>query len=275
MNAEVQKIRKRLEELEELRITGFVDETQYAESRAYLERKLVDVVLKESARQAHTDADFAETQLMPRTAELNARPPRARGRWLRWLAAAAALHLLALAGYWWSASRSVDKTAAGDASAAGTQVQKAAGVVDQPPTLPAAAAPIETAAVALPPAGAGTATGISGTVSLSPALRQAVNATDTVFVYARAVDGPPMPLAVVRKQVSDLPLNFTLDDSMATWPVAKVSAFPRVIVTARVSKSGEGQVRAGDLQGQSLPVSAGTAGLQIEIGTVVKASAGS
>lgn len=272
MNAEVEKIRKRLEELEELRITGFVDEAQYAESRAYLERKLVGVVLKESAPQTN-DADFAETQLMPRTAELTARPPRRRARWLPWLVAAAVVHLLVIAVYWWSASGAVDKPAVGDKLAADAQAQKAASAVEvPPPVVPTAAATIETAGVDLPPTGTGTATGISGTVSLSAALSQGASATDTVFVYARAVDGPPMPLAVIRKQVKDLPINFTLDDSMATWPQAKVSAFPRIIVTARVSKSGEGHVRAGDLQGQSLPVSAGTAGLQIEIDSVVKGS---
>lgn len=80
-----------------------------------------------------------------------------------------------------------------------------------------------------------------------------------------------MPLAVIRKQVKDLPLQFTLDDSMAMWPDAKVSAFPRVVVTARVSKSGEGQPRPGDLEGHSPPVAAGATGLQIAISNVVGA----
>lgn len=78
-----------------------------------------------------------------------------------------------------------------------------------------------------------------------------------------------MPLAVIRKQVKDLPFSFSLDDSMAMWPDAKVSAFPRVVITARVSKSGEGQARPGDLEGHSPPVAAGASGLQIAIANVV------
>ncbi len=120
------------------------------------------------------------------------------------------------------------------------------------------------------PASAASGAGIRGTVTLAGALAARASPGDTVFVYARAVDGPPVPLAVIRKQVKDLPIQFTLDDSMAMWSSAKVSAYSKVIVTARVSKSGEGQPRNGDLQGQSAPVAPGTTGLQIEIGAVVQ-----
>ncbi|HYL25717.1 MAG TPA: c-type cytochrome biogenesis protein CcmI, partial [Burkholderiales bacterium] len=80
--------------------------------------------------------------------------------------------------------------------------------------------------------------GVRGTVRLAPALRQQVRPGDTVFVFARAAEGPAMPLAVLRARAADLPLQFALNDSMAMAQGLTVSAHPRVVVTARVSKSG-------------------------------------
>jgi len=111
---------------------------------------------------------------------------------------------------------------------------------------------------------------LSGRVTLSAALAKQASPTDTVFIYARAVSGPPMPLAVLREQVKDLPITFTLDDSMAMSPSAKLSSAAKVIVSARVSKSGDAISQNGDFSGQSAPVAVGAAGLQIEIDTVVK-----
>jgi cytochrome c-type biogenesis protein CcmH len=95
---------------------------------------------------------------------------------------------------------------------------------------------------------------LKGTVSLAPQLKANAAPEDTVFVFARAVDGPAMPLAVARTRVRDLPYRFQLDDSMAMTPAMKLSAFPKVVVTARVSKSGNAAPQPGDLQGASAPV---------------------
>lgn len=107
---------------------------------------------------------------------------------------------------------------------------------------------------AQPLAEAPTAAAIAGTVALAPALAGKVAPEDTVFVYARALDGPSMPLAVVRRPARDLPFEFTLDDSMAMTPQARLSGYSEVVVTARVSKSGSATPQPGDLQAR--PVTA-------------------
>jgi cytochrome c-type biogenesis protein CcmH len=112
--------------------------------------------------------------------------------------------------------------------------------------------------------------GVSGEVKLSPELAAKAAATDTVFIFARAVQGPPMPLAVLRKQVRDLPAQFALDDSMAMAPGASLSGSPRVIVGARVSKSGNPIAQPGDLQGSSAPVANDASGVTIVIDSVVR-----
>ncbi|MDH3871717.1 MAG: c-type cytochrome biogenesis protein CcmI, partial [Gammaproteobacteria bacterium] len=99
---------------------------------------------------------------------------------------------------------------------------------------------------------------ISVSVSLDPEVAAGAAAGDTVFIFARAVSGPRMPLAIVRKQVSDLPVNVTLDDSTAMAPSMKLSNFDEVAVGARVSKSGTAMPQSGDLQGLVAPVKPGS-----------------
>ncbi len=102
-------------------------------------------------------------------------------------------------------------------------------------------------------------------MSLAPALAAKVAPTDTVFIFARAAEGPKMPLAILRKQVKDLPAAFTLDDSMAMTPNFALSKFPSVVVGARVSKSGNATPQAGDLEGVSPAVKVGATGLTVVI----------
>jgi cytochrome c-type biogenesis protein CcmH len=106
---------------------------------------------------------------------------------------------------------------------------------------------------------------ISGTVALDPSLRSKVSDADTVFIFARAVDGPRFPLAVLRKQVKDLPTAFALDDSMGMMPNVKLSDFSKVVVGARISKSGSATPSAGDLEGLTDPVQPGVKNLKISI----------
>lgn len=118
------------------------------------------------------------------------------------------------------------------------------------------------------PAAAVTGARVTGRVSLSPQLAAKAAPGDTVFIFARAVEGPRMPLAIQRKTVADLPIDFTLDDSMAMSPAMKLSNFPRVVVGARISKSGNALPSPGDLSGQLSDVKLGAEGLQIVIDSV-------
>lgn len=106
---------------------------------------------------------------------------------------------------------------------------------------------------------------ISGTLTLAPDAGRTPGPDETVFVYARTVDGPRMPLAVLRRTVRDLPLRFTLDDSLALTPERKLSAQEQVIVEARISASGNAMPQAGDLVGHAGPVRIGTGDVRIVI----------
>jgi cytochrome c-type biogenesis protein CcmH len=111
---------------------------------------------------------------------------------------------------------------------------------------------------------------LRGEVRLAAALAEKVSPTDTVFIFARAAQGPPMPLAVLRKQVRDLPVAFALDDSMAMSPAMMLSGFAEVVVGARVSKSGDVAAKPGDLQGQSTPVASNANGVTVVIDSIVR-----
>jgi cytochrome c-type biogenesis protein CcmH len=111
-------------------------------------------------------------------------------------------------------------------------------------------APAKTATPSAPAAQTAAAV-VKGTVHLDQALRARAQDTDTVFVFAQAPSGPRMPLAVLRAQVKDLPLQYALDDSMAMDPSLNLSRFSEVVVVARISKGGSAMPQSGDLQGRS------------------------
>ena len=109
---------------------------------------------------------------------------------------------------------------------------------------------------------------ITGVVSLSPALAAKAAPDDTVFIFARAAEGPRMPLAILRRKASELPISFTLDDSTAMSPEMKLSKFAQVVVGARISKSGNAMPQPGDLIGQAGPIKPPAAKLDITINGV-------
>lgn len=109
---------------------------------------------------------------------------------------------------------------------------------------------------------------ISGRVSLSPALAGRVAPGDTLFVFARAAEGPRVPLAVLKRSAADLPLDFRLDDSMAMSPEHKLSGVADVVLSARISKSGQALPQSGDLEGQSAPLAGRHSGIELVIDRV-------
>jgi len=92
-------------------------------------------------------------------------------------------------------------------------------------------------------------------VNLSQQLKDKVSPEDTVFIYAQAMNGPKMPLAIVKEQVKNLPLTVALSDQQAMTPMMKLSSFEQVKIIARVSKSGSAIPQPGDLIGSISPVS--------------------
>jgi cytochrome c-type biogenesis protein CcmH len=111
---------------------------------------------------------------------------------------------------------------------------------------------------------------VKGTVSIDAKVKSSASPDDTVFIFARAVEGPPMPLAVQRVKVRELPVSFALDDSMAMAPGMSLSAHPRVVVVARVSRTGSPAAQPGDLQGASAPVANDASGVAVVIDSVVR-----
>jgi cytochrome c-type biogenesis protein CcmH len=152
------------------------------------------------------------------------------------------------------------------------QIKEALDEARQRAGLPVLAALVPEVVASIPaevaPAAA-TGAEISGEVVLSATVKGKVSPDDTVFIFAKAAQGPKMPLAILRKQVKDLPLTFSLNDAMAMSPQMKLSSFPEVLVSARVSKGGQAMAQPGDWQGQSVPVKLGAKGVRVEISELV------
>jgi cytochrome c-type biogenesis protein CcmH len=141
-----------------------------------------------------------------------------------------------------------------DASIA--EARQLGGLKPGPALSPPAVARAPAAASAPPVAGAAEGT-VAGTVALAPALAAKVSPNDVVFIFARPVQGSRMPLAIMKKQARDLPIAFTLDDSMSMAPAMTLSNAGEVIVGARISRSGQAIPQSGDIEGFSPPVKVG------------------
>ncbi len=206
------------------------------------------------------------TELVLRALELDANHPKAL-----WLAGAAKLQAEDYQGaivYW---QRLMQLHTPGSEGA--VELQKRidmakAGLEQSGGKLPETAQQTQAATQTQKPA---VKTTLRVTVDIDPALKARAKPDDTLFIYARAANGSPMPLAIVRKQVRDLPITVTLDDSMAMMPQARISNFDKVYVGARVSKAGTARSQPGDLQGKSPTLTTGSSqSLAITIDEIVK-----
>jgi cytochrome c-type biogenesis protein CcmH len=155
-----------------------------------------------------------------------------------------------------------------------SEVRTLAGKGPVPSAATAGTAPSSTvsagagaSAGALPATNANPAASVSGTVELAPALKAQAAPTDTVMVIAR-VPGTRMPVAVLRVHASDLPLKFTLDDSLSMSPQALLSAAKEVDIEARISKSGLAKPEPGDLISSVQTVKVGSKDVALKVAQV-------
>lgn len=223
-------------------------------------------------------ADYADTLAMANGRSLQGEPEKIIRQALK--ADPHSLKALALAGtveyerknyqgalkYWQRILELVppDSPIASSVAASVKEVQRLAG-------LPAQADQAASEALRQNPAPDGAVqASVSGTVQLDPQLKGKVADSDTVFIFARAPGakrGPP--LAIMRKTVKDMPISFTLDDSMAMAPSFNLSSVHQVVVGARISKTGNAMPSPGDLEGYSAKANVGAKDLRVTINSTV------
>jgi cytochrome c-type biogenesis protein CcmH len=167
-----------------------------------------------------------------------------------------------------SAAARPGPTVAAAAAAGATTTTSGSAAKPAATAAASAAAPAPTSASTASTTPSAAAASIRGTVRLSEALKAQAAPGDTVFIFARAAAGSPMPLAILKKTVAELPATFALDDSLAMSPGARLSTAERVVVVARISKTGQAMPQPGDLEGLSAEVAPGARDLVIEIANV-------
>ena len=245
-----------------------------------------DHVVSKAPNEADILADYADTLAMAQGRNLSGKPMELVQRALK--ADPTQWKALAMAGtdafnrkdyrqaidYWERLKTTLppDAPIAQQIQGSINEARSLGGFAVPPPALVAAPkpAPSPVAPAAPAPATAGTAKAtVSGTVDLSPALKAKASPDDAVFVFARPAEGSRMPVALTRAKVRDLPLRFTLDDSMAMSPDMVLSQQSKVIVGARISKAGVPMPQPGDLEGFSTAVEVGARDVKVAIDKAV------
>ena len=138
-------------------------------------------------------------------------------------------------------------------------------------TVPPPSAPV--VAISKPPVenSAKSAVKVTGKVVIAANVAAKLAPGDTLFVFARAKEGPRIPLAVMRSpapKADAFPVAFELTDAMAMAPGMSLSSFSEVVIEARISKSGNAQLQSGDLSGVTDAVKPGASGITVTIGKV-------
>lgn len=218
-------------------------------------RDAYDHVLKLDANSAEAMVGWAENDSMTRSDH------QIEGRARELLKRAVALQPDSQRGLWLLGISDFQRGQYRDAAATwrllqpqlepGSQVAAAVATQIAQADARAGGAPATAASSAAAPAAAASAASLQVQVALAPALSSRVAAGDTLFVYARAAHGGPMPLAVARLDASQLPATVTLTDAMAMTPATKLSSARQVFVGARISHSGQPIAQPGDLEGDA------------------------
>lgn len=196
-----------------------------------------------------TDFSGEPSQLLDRA--LSIQPDNQRALWLRGVAQYQAGDYPTSIGTW---THLLGLLPAGSTVGVSVQAQidDARGKAGMPATVATTPATPKPAAP-----GIANAPKLTVSVSIDPSIAAQVDPSLTVFVYARAASGPPMPLAIQRLSVAQLPVTITLDDSNGMMPNMKLSNFPQVVVGARISRSGNPIAQSGDWQTLSEPIDVG------------------
>ena len=140
---------------------------------------------------------------------------------------------------------------AGEAAKAIAYWQKLAGLLpaDSPAQPQLRQMIAELGAQATAPAKVEITTNIHVLVAVDDKIKAQAQDQQTVFIYAQALNGPKMPLAIVRKQVADLPVSVDLNDTLAMQPNMRLADFKQLRIIARISKSGTAMPQPGDFVG--------------------------
>lgn len=138
----------------------------------------------------------------------------------------------------------------------GAPLMTAANTASAPSSVPANHPPVKKD---------GASRAITGKVTLAPGMEAKAAGADTLFVFAKEPNGPPMPVSIVRATKKDLPFTFRLDDSTSPMPSRKLSDLDTVVIVARLSRSGKAMPESGDLEGMSQPIKPGAEGIALVI----------
>lgn len=215
-----------------LRLRRFTDAENALEKAYELAPENPDVMLQlADAKAMRADGVMAGEPVKLVDLALLKVPDDVRALWLKGMASSQAGDHEDAIGRW----RKLQPLVADDAEASARLVSMIEDARSQQASTPQSASAEQAAPV-----------GLAVSVELDASLREGLSPSTAVYVYAKASSGPPMPLAVVRKTVADLPLEVVLDDSMAMMPQLKLSAFESVTVGARVSHSGDPVSQVGD-----------------------------
>ncbi len=112
---------------------------------------------------------------------------------------------------------------------------------------------------------------VSGTIEVDESVADKISPSDTLFVFARVPEGPPMPVAAVRKPAADWPVQFTLDDNSAMIDGMMLSSFERIDIVARVSQDGNADPQEGDIEGHVEGIDLGNQEVKVVLNRVITA----